>query len=364
MEQKSLKSHESEPLVPADAAVREANTGPESALHDGFAANEASARRCDAVGGLLATGGLPTGAEGHPSQREAEPTSPLAAASVAEPEDGDLALLKAAISRPVRRRSTTSMWLELTLSAMFLPVMVVALLCWAGFPTSSGPARDMPVWQMVGLMMAGLPLNVGLAILKDRRQSAQAAQLLPLLERARKRRQIGVIAQAMFHQNLRITRKAREFFEEMLPDMQAGDWARVDEAGREQLRAILADARGPSNRRFLNSWSPLAYQRKVDLHCTLLKAMEQFGGERDLELVGKLAKGEAAIWLNHPPDPRIAQAAAECLPYLQQAASAARVAGELLRAAGPMPLSAELLRSGAPDPGPGELLRAGQCDLK
>ncbi len=191
------------------------------------------------------------------------------------------------------------------------------------------------------------------------REPPPTARIKALLEHARKNREFGVILNAMRAPESSIACLAVSAFTEKGADLRPGDWAKVDEAGRDGFRVMLASAPSVQLLRIPNCVPRNCYEDKVAFHCALLHAVEQFGGQAELEIVSLLAQGKPARRHWYPPDPRVAQAAADCMPYLEQAASEARPAGELLRAAA-TPSSGELLRPGDAASEPSEELLRGE----
>jgi hypothetical protein len=131
----------------------------------------------------------------------------------------------------------------------------------------------------------------------------------------------------------------------------------VSYAAGQALKKLLRQVKA-SDKQYIRPREMDALIRALDLKdlpltLAILKALEQIGDERALPKVEKLAVSS---------DPKIAEAARECLPFLQERAERARQAQTLLRpasAADAVP-TADLLRpaqNSVPQTDPSELLR-------
>jgi hypothetical protein len=148
-----------------------------------------------------------------------------------------------------------------------------------------------------------------------------------------------------FARGLQFQGKLRKAVEEelikLLPRMQASDAHYLNDAQRSELNKQLDRKRA-----------------NPDLVKAILLAWQQVGDEKAIPYVEKLIHNEKR-------DPEIRQAAADCLPYLQQSAAGLKMAQTLLRASdGGASRPNELLRAASAETtiNPDVLLRADATD--
>lgn len=119
-----------------------------------------------------------------------------------------------------------------------------------------------------------------------------------------------------------VQRVVRPALTRLLPRLQAHDSPLLKEGGRRVLRQYMESSL--YGRRFGRRQDPEA---ETQLLLAALKALEQVGDASFLPIVTQWAAGH-----KRGSDPRLRQAAAECLPYLEQCSTNRQVSSEMLRA--------------------------------
>lgn len=182
-------------------------------------------------------------------------------------------------------------------------------------------------WWIIFFVSAGGSAAVSAA---DSRRSKEMARLLAT---SRDPRAVSVLAVAARDGESDTQRVAEQGLRSILPQLQASDSEHITDDAHNALIHLLGHNPDP------------------DLKIAILHALEQVGDERAMSLVSMLAETES--------NPRVADAARNCLPFLKARASQARLRHTLLR---PVTLMVEpdktLLRpAGATETSSDQLLR-------
>jgi len=221
--------------------------------------------------------------------------------------------------------------------ALALFSLMVFIMVAVGIRTGKFP------WDMLNSFssMAGI---IGITAGATRRQK----QVTRSLAQYEDIRSIGPLAEALEFGDREIHTIAVDALIRLLPKLQASDAALLDDAQRSSLRRMLS--RGLRDVRIAFIWSVRKdgrhhapnhrhFKFSPELAVVILKALEQVGDERDLTVVQRIAEGAGRAGRFGP----VRNAAAACLPYLQQRVDEQRARQTLLRAAGASPTPADLL---------------------
>jgi hypothetical protein len=173
-------------------------------------------------------------------------------------------------------------------------------------------------------------------------------------------RAIGPLVEALqVPQGISSQVAARNALTALLPRLKANDAPLLNDSHRRILRLFVSTGGGPPA-----GESPLFARRDyAPFAVAILEAYQQVGDSGDLPVVERLAQGKGA----GARDKRIQNAAAACLPYLQQRVEQERAPHTLLRAAGSTDTPAESLLRPAQSVGdsdPQQLLRAGEPESR
>ena len=214
---------------------------------------------------------------------------------------GLLALM--AYERQQRKQRRKQMGLVLAVYLVLLPV----LLFWVRLPTI------LPMfYYLIG------PLAAARAFTKSEKFGAMtlAAQETPAA--------VGELVAALEMQDADVRHAVLPALTRLLPQLRDSDSGLLGEHERRVLRLFM------ENKLF---GRPLRKQRDTveeqQMILAALKALEQVGDVSFIPMVTRWAEGE-----KRGADPRIRQAATECLPFLEQSSLRRREGQELLRASG------------------------------
>lgn len=195
-----------------------------------------------------------------------------------------------------------------------------------------------------------------------RRSYRNKKSLSEYIKQGSDKSQVGSLIRALRVDSAEVKRHATLALIKLLPQMNASDASLFGDEERVILTRILSISpydKGP--RDLTELWSRAAEEREIALRVSILKALEQVGGEKELLSVARLAKVQ-------PPPPSmmrmpavITEAAQQCLPYLQTRADEQLAGRQLLRASSSDAVTAaSLLRAveSSNEAAPDQLLRA------
>jgi len=210
---------------------------------------------------------------------------------------------------------------------------------------------------VMGLMGIGV---IGQFVSRSRRRKRS---LTAVLSKTQDRQQISALIQTLRVQNTAVRNLAKRALIDLLPGLRASDAPLIGGAERAILVRQLAISPGdPGYRDLTELLSRTAFRREVNLRVSILQALEQVGGHKELPAVERLARDISANQLKKV-NGEVRAAAIACLPYLKTRAMEQRASEQLLR-----PSSADtssgstLLRAAAPqsEAVPEDLLRAAE----
>jgi hypothetical protein len=246
-----------------------------------------------------------------------------------DPAEADAVLARLSVEakkRKRRRRITTAV--GIAYAAIFLALF----LGWLGHGYFTGRWAHFP-WQMFqSFQFVGI---FGGAAAASRFQKNATAVLAQFDDP----RYVGPLAEALEYGDKNTASLARSALTRLLPALRPDQGELLNDDQRAVLgRALFSN----------DSQQPLVL--------AIVKALEQVGDERDCAAVKRLAGGEGALGKHAT----VREAAAACLPYVEQRAEQNRAASTLLRAATSSGGVEELLRpaQGAPTDDAALLLRA------
>lgn len=160
------------------------------------------------------------------------------------------------------------------------------------------------------------------------------------MKQSGRREHTGLLVQALRVQNTPVRSLAKHALIKLLPTLQASDGSLLGNAERKILLRQLAISPNDYGYRDLSElFSRSAFRREVDLRVSILKAMEQVGGVKELPVVERLSRGTVVALQGIPTLKReagvpkeVREAARQCLPFLQARANEQRESEQLLRA--------------------------------
>lgn len=178
-----------------------------------------------------------------------------------------------------------------------------------------------------------ISMGMGLAVQLWRRSYRRKHSLTNALAQKHNVQQIGPLIQALRAQNTTVRNLAKEALIDLLPTLQASDAALLSDSERSLLLRLLSISPNEVGYRDLKElFSRSAYRREIALRVSILKALEQVGGAKELPLVERLSREHSLSFKTARMPDIIQKAAAECLPFLQERAREQRASEQLLRA--------------------------------
>lgn len=301
--------------------------------------------------------GLQDVAEGHNTEAAEALTGPVAAAE--QPLTSEHAQLEALMEKEVRLQRREADLAFAWSGAFLLSVFLVSLRV-----SSDVPSYEAFMKLLFGLLLATM---ICLGVHLRRRSHRRKRTLTHALGQNHDLRQLSPLIQATRVDNTAVRNMAKQALIDLLPTLKASDSELLSDADRAHLLRLLGISPSDIGYRDLTElYSRLAYPREVQLRLSILKGLEQVGGAKELMVVERLSRG-----LSHPMSPakipdEVRNAAAECLPFLQQRADEQRDGAQLLRASSVRSTPHEaLLRPALSPPGapPEQLLRSAETDL-
>ncbi|MCW3095063.1 MAG: hypothetical protein JWL77_681 [Chthonomonadaceae bacterium] len=183
----------------------------------------------------------------------------------------------------------------------------------------------------------------------SRRMHRRKSSLTEALSHINAKTQVAPLIRTLRVQNTPVRNLAKHRLIALLPTLRASDASLLGEAERKILvrqLAIFPNDPGPRDLRELFSRS--AFRREMDMRLAILTALEQVGGEQELTVVERLARGLPTLHSQLKVPDELREAAKTCLPYLQSRATDQRASAQLLRASDlPNAAAADLLRPAA-----------------
>lgn len=187
-------------------------------------------------------------------------------------------------------------------------------------------------WQFLLWMLMSAGTVVGLVWAASRRSYRQKHFLARELEKSHDITTVGPLVDALKVENMSVRNLTKRALTHLLPKMQATDGGLLNDKQRDILLRQLAISPADKGYRDVRElFSRAAYQRELVLRLSILKALEQVGGAKELPAVERLSRGLPSLHSGTKVPKAVRQAAKECLPYLQSRAHGQRASEQLLR---------------------------------
>ena len=176
-----------------------------------------------------------------------------------------------------------------------------------------------------------------------RRSNGSRRNLTETLKQNYDETQVGPLIRTLRAQNAPVRKIVKSILTDLLPTLKASDSHLISEEERKiLLRTLVISPNETGHRDLSELFSSSVKQREMNLRLSILKALQQVGGDQELATVKSLALGTPTIYsFSFPPE--IREAAKECLPYMQARSNEQRDASQLLRASSVHDISGETL---------------------
>jgi hypothetical protein len=270
----------------------------------------------------------------HPQQVEPERLETVTPSERTVPATPSVLATQLQHEARLRRREQIEL---LALSSVFVTVMA-----WIISRLRTDP--DSYVFNLVTAFVLLMVYAASICLHLTRRSYRRKGVLMQALAQSRDIQQIGPLVQTLWLENTPVRNLAKGMLIDLLPNLQASDATLLGDAERDILLRHLTISPSDSGYRDLTElFSRSAVRREIDLRLSILKALEQVGGARELGAVERLSRGRLTLNSSGFVPLEVQEAARQCLPFLQSRAAAQLAGQQLLRASSAAATTGEAL---------------------